>query len=95
MSRKEKTFGDPQAILSGSPISPELYGKLYPKGYELLKLYPFDERNGSVVEHVSRFIHTVGPYVGDKELCLREFAKFLVDKAYIWYTTLRPESIKT
>ena len=37
----------------------------------------------------------MGPYVGDKELCLREFAKSLVDRAYTWYTTLRPGSIKT
>jgi len=44
---------------------------------------------------VSRFIHTIGPYAGDRELCLREFAKYIVDKAYTWYTTLRPGSIKT
>ena len=37
----------------------------------------------------------MGPDVGDRELCLREFAKFLVDRAYTWYTTLRPRSIKT
>ena len=47
------------------------------------------------MEHVSRFIHTIDPYAGDKELSLREFAKSLVDSAYTWYTTLRPESIKT
>ena len=47
------------------------------------------------MEHVSRFIHTMGPYVGDRELCLREFPKSLVDKAYTWYTMLRPGSIKT
>ena len=40
------------------------------------------------------FIHTMGPYTGDKELCLREFAKSLVDRAYTCYTTLRPGSIK-
>jgi len=51
--------------------------------------------NESAIEHVSRFIHTMGPYVGDKELCLRKFAKSLVDKAYTWYTTLRFGSIKT
>ena len=43
---------------------------------------------------MSRFIHTMGPYAMDKKLCLREFAKSLVDKAYTWYTTLRPRSIK-
>ena len=37
----------------------------------------------------------MGPYVGYKELCLREFAKSLVDRVYIWYTTLRLGSIKT
>ena len=47
------------------------------------------------MEHVSRFIHTMGPYVGDRELCPREFPKSLVDKAYTWYTMLRPGSIKT
>ena len=47
------------------------------------------------MEHVSRFVHTMGPYARDRELCLREFAKSLVDRAYTWYTTLRPGSIKT
>ena len=47
------------------------------------------------MEYVSRFIHTIGPYARDKELCLREFAKSLVDRAYTRYTTLRPRSIKT
>ena len=47
------------------------------------------------MKHVSRFIHTMGPYAGDYEIFFREFAKSLVDKAYIWYTTLRLGSIKT
>ena len=46
------------------------------------------------MEHVSRFIHTMSPYAGDKELCLKESAKFPVDRTYMWYTTLRPGSIK-
>ena len=47
------------------------------------------------MEHVSRFIHVISPYAGDRELFLREFAKSLMDRAYTWYTTLRPGSIKT
>ena len=47
------------------------------------------------MEHLSRFVHIVGPYIGDQELCLREFAKSLMDIAYTWYTTLRLRSIKT
>ena len=47
------------------------------------------------MEHVSRFIHTLDPYTGDKELCLKEFAKSVVDRAYMWYITLRLRSIRT
>ena len=84
LSRISKQFSrDP-------PFPPELLDKPYLKGYKLPKFHPFDGRSGSVVEHVSRFIHTMGPYARDRELCLREFAKSLVDRAYTWYTTLRP-----
>ena len=92
---REKLLGIPKQF-SRDPLFPlELLGKPYSKGYEPLKFHPFDGRNGSAVEHVSRFIHIMSPYAGDKELCLREFAKSLVDRAYTWYTTLRPGSIKT
>ena len=89
LSRIPKQFSQDH----GFPL--ELLGKLYPKGYEPPEFHPFDGRNGSAVEHVSRFIHTMGPYARDRELCLREFAKSLMDRAYTWYTMLRPESIKT
>ena len=92
---REKLSGIPKQFSWDPPFLPELLGKPYPKGYEPLKFHPFDGRNGSAVEHVSRFIHTMGPYVGDRVLCLKDFAKSLVDRAYIWYTTLRPRSIKT
>ena len=92
---REKLSGIPKQFSRDPPFLPELLGKPYPKAYEPPKFHPFDERNGSAVEHVSRFVHTMGPYVGDRELCLREFAKSLVDRAYTWYTKLRPGSIKT
>ena len=92
---REKLSGIPKQFSRDPPFPPELLGKPYPKGYEPPKFHPFDGRNGSVMEHVSRFVHTMGPYARDRELCLREFAKSLVDRAYNWYTTLRPGSIKT
>ena len=92
---REKLLGIPKKFSRDPPFPPELLGKPYPKGYETPKFHPFDGRNGSVVEHVSRFVHTMGPYAGDRELCLREFTKSLIDRAYTWYTTLRPGSIKT
>ena len=45
------------------------------------------------MEHVSKFIHTMGH--GDKELYLSEFSKSLVDQAYTWFTALKPRSIRT
>ena len=79
---REKLWGIPKQF-SWDPLFPlELLGKPYPKGYKPPKFHPFDRRNGSAVEHVSRFVHTMGPYVEDRELCLREFAKSLVDRAY-------------
>ena len=92
---REKLSGIPRHFSWDPPFPPKLLSKHYPKGYEPPKFHPFDGRNKNTVEHVSRFIHTIGPYAVDKELCLREFAKSLVDRAYTWYTTLRPGSIKT
>ena len=95
-SKKGKNFrGSPSNFLGILSFPPELLGKPYPKGYEPPKFHPFDGRNESAVEHVSRFVHNMGPYAGDRELCLKEFAKSLMDIAYTWYTTLRPGSIKT
>ena len=92
---RKKLSGIPKKFSRDPPFPPELLSKPYPKGYKPLKFHPFNGRNLSVVEHVSRFVHTIGPYAGDRKLCLREFAKSLVDRAYTWYTTLRPGSIKT
>ena len=92
---REKLLGIPKQFSQDPPFPSKLLGKPYPKGYETLKFHPFDRRNGNVIKQVSRFIHSMGPYAGDKELCLREFAKSLVDRAYTWYTTLSPGSIKT
>ena len=91
---REKLSGIPKQFSRDPSFPPKLLGKPYLKGYEPQKFHPFDERSGSAVEHVSRFIHTMGLYAGDRELCLREFAKSLVDRAYTWSTTLRPRSIK-
>ena len=92
---REKLSRIPKQFSRDPPFPPKLLVKPYPKGYEPPKFHLFDGRNGSVMEHVSRFVHTMDPYTGDRELCLREFAKSLVDRAYTWYTTLRLASIKT
>ena len=35
------------------------------------------------------------PFAGNGDLCLREFSKSLIDRAYTWYSTLQPGSIVT
>ena len=91
---REKLSRIPKQFSRDPPFPPELLVKPYPKGYEPPKFHLFDGRNGSIVEHVSKFVHTIDPYTGDRELCLREFAKSLVDRAYTWYTTLRLGPLK-
>lgn len=44
---------------------------------------------------MSKFLDTVGPYAGDKDMCLHEFLKSLCDHAYTWYVGLRPGSVLT
>ena len=90
----EKLLGISKQFSRDPSFPPKLLGKPYPKGYKPPKFHPFDGRNESAMEHVSRFIHSMGPYTANKELFLREFAKSLVDRAYTWYTTLRLGSIK-
>lgn len=47
----------------------------------------------SAIEHMSKFIGSLGPYVANKDLCLLEFSKSLCGSAYTWYTGLKPRSI--
>ena len=69
--------------------------KLYLERYKPRAFTQYDGRKGSAVEHVSKFIDTLGPYVVDKNLCLREFSKSLCDRVYTWYIGLKPRSIST
>ena len=68
----------------------ELLSKPYPKKYETPTFALYDGRKGNAMEHVSKFMDSMGPFVGD-----REFSKSLTDRAYTWYSTLQPNSIPT
>ena len=73
----------------------ELLSKPYQGKYKTLTFALYDGRKGNAVEHVSKFMDSMGPYAGDRELCLREFSKSLTNRAYMWYSTLHPNSIPT
>ena len=59
------------------PYPLRVLNKLYPEKYEPQAFAQYDGRKGSAVEHVSKFIDTLGLYAIDKDLCLREFSKSL------------------
>ena len=52
------------------PYPLRVLSKPYPKRYEPRAFVQYNGRKGSVVEHVSKFIDTLGPYAADEDLCL-------------------------
>ena len=77
------------------PYLLRILSKPYPERYEPRTFVQYDGKRGSAIEHVSKFINTLDPYVAGKDLCLQEFSKSLCDCAYTWYTDLKPGSIPT
>uniref|UniRef100_A0A2N9IFC4 Integrase catalytic domain-containing protein n=1 Tax=Fagus sylvatica TaxID=28930 RepID=A0A2N9IFC4_FAGSY len=64
------------------PYPKELLKEPYPEKYDTPNFSLFDGRKGSAVEHISKFLDSMGPFAGNGGLCLREFSKSLVDRAY-------------
>ena len=77
------------------PYPLRILSKPYPKRYEPQVFAQYDGKKGSAVEHVSKFIDTLGPYAVDENLCLREFSKSFCDHVYTWYISLKPGPIPT
>ena len=51
------------------PYPLRLLNKPYLDKYEPLTFSQYDDRKGSAIEHVSKFIDTTGPYTGDEDPC--------------------------
>ena len=64
------------------PYPLRVLSKLYLERYEPCAFAQYDGRKGSAVEHVSKFIDTLGPYTADEDLCLQEFSKSLCNRSY-------------
>ena len=84
---------EPMRYIRKPPYLTELLSKPYPKKYETPTFTLYNGKKGNVMEHVSKFMDSMGPFAGDWELCIREFSKSLTDRAYTWYSTLQPNSI--
>jgi hypothetical protein len=67
----------------------------YIEKYDTPTFALFNGKRGSAMEHISKFLDSMGPFTAHGELCLREFSKSLVDRAYTWYMVLPVGSIKT
>uniref|UniRef100_A0A2N9GIW4 RNA-directed DNA polymerase n=1 Tax=Fagus sylvatica TaxID=28930 RepID=A0A2N9GIW4_FAGSY len=92
---REKNPKEPRLFVRKPPYPIELLKQPYPEKYVVPTFSRFDGRKGSALVHISKFIDSMGAYAGDGDLCLREFSKSLDDRAYTWYTTLPPGSVKT
>jgi hypothetical protein len=91
---REKNPKEPRLFVRKPPYPIELLKQPYPEKYVAPTFSRFDGRKGSALVHISKFIDSMGAYAGNGDLCLREFSKSLDDRAYTWYTTLPPESVK-
>ncbi|CAL5344154.1 unnamed protein product [Camellia sinensis] len=67
----------------------------YPEGYTVSKFVKFDGKQGNAREHVVWFIETLGIHGSNHVLQLREFSKFLTNRAYSWYLNLTPNSVRS
>jgi hypothetical protein len=92
---REKILKEPRHFVKKPPYPAELLKQPYPDKYVTLTFSRFDGRKGSALMHVSKFLDSMGPYAGNGDLCLREFSKSLDDRAYTWYTTLSPGSVRS
>uniref|UniRef100_A0A2N9IR83 Integrase catalytic domain-containing protein n=1 Tax=Fagus sylvatica TaxID=28930 RepID=A0A2N9IR83_FAGSY len=73
----------------------ELLKEPYPEKYDTPVFALFDGRKGSAMEYISKFLDSMGPFAAHGDLYLQEFLKYLVDRAYTWYTVLPTGSIRT
>jgi hypothetical protein len=92
---RERPPKEPRHFVRRPPYPIELLKEPYPEKYDTPVFALFDRRKGSAMEHISKFLDSMGPFAAHGDLCLREFSKSLVDRAYTWYTVLPVGSIRT
>uniref|UniRef100_A0A2N9EHJ1 Integrase catalytic domain-containing protein n=1 Tax=Fagus sylvatica TaxID=28930 RepID=A0A2N9EHJ1_FAGSY len=95
MGERERPPKEPRHFVRRPPYPIELLKESYPEKYDTPVFALFDGRKGSAMEHISKFLDSMGPFAAHGDLCLREFSKSLVDRAYTWYTVLPAGSIRT
>jgi hypothetical protein len=92
---RERPPKEPRHFVRRPPYPIELLKEPYPEKYDTPTFALFDGRKESAMEHISKFLDSMGLFAANGDLCLREFSKSLVDRAYTWYTVLPAGSIRT
>ena len=90
---RERPPKKPRHFVRKPPYPKELLKEPYPEKYDTPNFALFNGRRGSVVEHISKFLDSMGPFAINGGLCLREFSKFLINRAYTKYAMLPAKSI--
>ena len=73
---------EPRHFVHRPPYPTELLSKPYSEKYETPTFFFYDGRKGNAIEHVNKFLDSMRPFVGNGDLCLREFSKSLTNRAY-------------
>jgi hypothetical protein len=78
-------------------LYPDYYDKLpYPRGYRVTEFSMFSGDDGkTTLEHVGQFILQCGEASANDTLKLRMFSSSLSGIAFIWFTSLAPNSVFT
>src|SRR4051812_17628427 len=77
-----------------SPISDYILQTELPRGTKVPKFTKFSgETNESTVEHIARYLTEAGDLAGNEDLRIKYFPSSLTKNAFIWFTTLPPNSI--
>uniref|UniRef100_A0A2N9F487 Uncharacterized protein n=1 Tax=Fagus sylvatica TaxID=28930 RepID=A0A2N9F487_FAGSY len=77
---RERPPKEPRHFVRRPPYPIELLKEPYPEKYDTPVFALFDGRKGSSMEHVSKFLDSMGPFAAHGDLCLREFSKSLVEE---------------
>lgn len=81
---------EPRHYVRRPPYPVKLLSKLYLENYETLAFALYDGRRGNTIEHVSKFLDSMGPNSRNEELCPREFSKPPTDRALLFNLTSLP-----
>src|SRR4051812_40301704 len=79
-----------------SPIPEYIMQSELPRGIKVPNFTKFAwDTNESTVEHIARYLTEAGTLVGNEDLRIKYFPSSLTKNAFIWFTTLPPNSIDT